>query len=405
MNKKFYRIYKIECDIDIETGEQLNDYLPIYIGSTSQTLGRRFSSHKHRSSKLYPYIQKYGKEHFRIKEITTIYSNKTDAVILEGEITLQYRKKYKLINKKYGNNPFYDNEEYNIQKKISINDKIFNSIKAAAKELNIPSYSLYNLLSGKLLESHSYKIDLIENDIYKIVKINKSTTAERIGEANTKKIKFHLIDEDKDFFSIREIANYLNISTSAIFRLIKYGLSKTIRNNKPYTCKDKQIINIIQHDDFEEYVLKTIQKEYIFNMNTKDVSTSSVEAVKLISSDLTPKHLHECCNNVHKSIKGHHFRYLTKAEIDLYKQNENNRFNFDCSSLYEYLQSKFVMNIDTMKIYESRKQALRDINYAEGDSSYITNCCKGNAKVAYGYHWRYLTIEEIKSIINKQIQK
>ena len=41
-----YKIYKIECDIILETGEQLNNFLPIYIGCTRQELSQRLKCYK-----------------------------------------------------------------------------------------------------------------------------------------------------------------------------------------------------------------------------------------------------------------------------------------------------------------------------------------------------------------------
>ena len=55
------KIYKIINDIDHQ----------IYVGSTIQSLNRRFSVHKndaklHPERKLYKYFTKYGIEHFKI---------------------------------------------------------------------------------------------------------------------------------------------------------------------------------------------------------------------------------------------------------------------------------------------------------------------------------------------------
>lgn len=97
-----YKIYKIECDIILETGEQLNNFLPIYIGCTRQELSQRLKCYKAGKRTLYPYIQKYGINHFKISEITSIYSTELEAHKLEEKITIEYAKKYTLLNKIYG---------------------------------------------------------------------------------------------------------------------------------------------------------------------------------------------------------------------------------------------------------------------------------------------------------------
>ena len=394
--KKLYRIYKIECNINLETNEIMNEYIPIYIGCTCQSLKLRFLNHNHHKSRIYPYIKKYGKEHFRIIEITTIISNEFNAHKLEEKISKEYKEKYQLLNDKFGDKAT-EKLKNNLsirysKKKIQINDKIYESVRLAAKALNVSRVSLYYLLIGKTKKCKEYELDFIKDNIYTLKKVEKYIPKKVLYR---KKYKFNLIEEQLTFFSIKDLADYLKVSRFAIQMFVK---------NKRHTCKNKKIIKIIQHDYYNEYFLKD-SEIYIFNMNTKDVSISVKEALKLLNLTMKSNHIRECCLDINRSIKGNHFRYLTDEEIKLYKEDKNNRFKFDCTLLYKYLQKSFVMNIEKGIIYETPIKAIHSVRPTAVSGQYIINCCKGKSESVYGYHWRYLTIEEIKTIMDKKIKR
>ena len=394
--RRLYRIYKIECNINALTDKTDNQFYPIYIGCTCQALKRRFSGHIHGKRTMHKYIKKYGKEHFRIIEITTIYTNELEAHKIENQIALKYAKKYKLVSKKNGDK-YTEELKKNLslkrsKKKIKVGEQIYNSVKEASKELKIPRSTLYWLLIGKTKECHSYILKSIEDNVYILEKIDKSTKNERISKANQLKVKFTLIEENLTFLSIKELAEYFNVSRNTIQSFIK---NKTI-------CKHKKINKTIQHEDYTEYILED-NDIYIFNMNTKDVSTSAYETANLVVPGINKNsiHIHECCRNIKRSLRGNHFRCLTKGEIRLYKQNENNRFKFDCSDLYKILYKEYILNIDLNIVYTTSMAAVRSIQSDAITSQRINNCCEGKAKSTGGYHWRYLTIEEIENYINK----
>ena len=50
-----------------------------------------------------------------------------------------------------------------------------------------------------------------------------------------------------------------------------------------------------------------------------------------------------------------------------------------------------ILNIDLNIIYNSLTEAAKSVNGRKGD---ICDCCNGNKKTAFGYHWRYLDENE-----------
>ncbi len=104
-----YHIYMIECNIDLRTGKQLEEFIPVYIGSTHRTLKERFSEHKYSKIKIDYYIRKYGIDHFQIRELLTIFSTRNVAHKVEELITINYLKSFDLVNVSYGD---MHSEEY-----------------------------------------------------------------------------------------------------------------------------------------------------------------------------------------------------------------------------------------------------------------------------------------------------
>lgn len=52
-----------------------------------------------------------------------------------------------------------------------------------------------------------------------------------------------------------------------------------------------------------------------------------------------------------------------------------------------------IRNIDTTQIFENSKEAAK---WCNGDNRKINECCNGKHKTAYGYHWEYVTDEQTK---------
>lgn len=50
-------------------------------------------------------------------------------------------------------------------------------------------------------------------------------------------------------------------------------------------------------------------------------------------------------------------------------------------------KSKAVMCVETRKTYQSTMEVERQLGFTH---SYISRCCKGKCKTAYGYHWQYV---------------
>lgn len=394
-----YKIYKIECDINLETDEQLNNFLPIYIGCTCQELSQRFKCHKAGKRTLYPYIQKYGIIHFRISEITSIYANKLEAHKLEERITIEYAKRYTLLNKIYGDKKMENSRLHlsikNSPYKVEINGKIYQSALLASKDLNIPKQALIDLINGRTKESYQYIVDSIsyeDKPIYHLMYLEKSQINERISRMKEMKIIFTI--DNLQFFSIRELAEYLHCTKSAVNNFI---------NNRSKSLFNMKTITIIQHEDCKEYILSHIPKNYVFHMDKKDVYESEFLAERAIDNRAkNGGHVKNCCLGKISSVLNNHFRYLTEEEIKLYLENENNRFNFDCSLLYKFLQQQYIFHIESNQIFESAKLAAQYIHSQTKDGGHVGRCARGKEKSFYGNHFRIPTIEEIKEYLRKK---
>jgi hypothetical protein len=193
---------------------------------------------------------------------------------------------------------------------------------------------------------------------------------------------------------MRELAEYLGCTKGAVNNFI---------NNRSKSLFNMKIKDIIQHEDCKEYILVNIPKKYIFNMDKKDVYKSEYLAEKAI--DNTAKngsHVKKCCLGEISSVLNNHFRYLTGDEIKSYLENENNRFNFDCSLLYNILQRQYIFHIESNQIFESAKLAAQYVCPQAKDGRHVGQCARGKEKSFYGNHFRVPTIEEIKEYLRKK---
>lgn len=394
--KYLFHIYKIESDIAEITGKNDNQFYPIYIGCTKTTLKERFQKHKAPSgnSNIFKFLKKYGKEHFRIILLQDIFSTQKEAHNLELKISIEYNREYKLLNKAYGdrNLSFKDSIV-----QLAVNNNIYFSFTDIANALNIPSKSnIIALFYGKINHCYNYIISSIsiQNNlpVYHFERLTNDQL--KVYLEQTKKDKKIFSLNNLRFFSISEFAKFLNCTIDNIYFLI----------SKKYNhCKNTKIKKIIQHNDCTEYVMEYITYKYIFNLDTKDVFTSGINAARKINpNEKRSAHVIDCCLNKRNTYHEHHFRYLTENEIKLYLEDKNNRFYFDRTKLYEILQKQFVFHIETNRIFESFFEAAKFINPQTKDSGNISRCCNNKVPSAFKNHWRYATIEEIKAYLENK---
>jgi hypothetical protein len=193
---------------------------------------------------------------------------------------------------------------------------------------------------------------------------------------------------------MRELAEYLGCTKGAVNNFI---------NNRSKSLFNMKIITIIQHEDCKEYILSPIPKNYIFHMDKKDVYESEFLAEKAIDNRAkNGGHVKNCCLGKISSVLNNHFRYLTEEEIKLYLEDKNNRFNFDCSSLYKFLQQQYIFHIESDQIFESAKLAAQYVCPQAKDGRHVGQCARGKEKSFYGNHFRVPTIEEIKEYLRKK---
>jgi hypothetical protein len=182
---QLYHIYVITSDIDIQTGELLSKFKTIYVGSTQQRIRDRFYGHRRPESPIGKLIHKYGDEHFQMHIIITVFTNYNGAHKIEEFYTIQILKTNKLLNYCYGNtlskelriersktvkkylNNINGEKLVKTRTKIYFEDKLYESVTLAAKELNLNRNNLYGLLRGHSKQSQGLKIKYIDksNDI------------------------------------------------------------------------------------------------------------------------------------------------------------------------------------------------------------------------------------------------
>ena len=182
---QLYHIYIITSNIDIQTGKMLSEFKTIYVGSTQQRIRDRFYGHRRPESPIGKLIHKYGDEHFQMHIIITIFTNYKGAHKIEEFYTMQILKTAHLLNYCYGNklskelkiergkkvrkylNSIHGKKLVKTRTKIYLENKLYESVTIAAKELNISRDALYALLKGHSKVSQGLKVKYIDksNDI------------------------------------------------------------------------------------------------------------------------------------------------------------------------------------------------------------------------------------------------
>ena len=90
-------------------------------------------------------------------------------------------------------------------------------------------------------------------------------------------------------------------------------------------------------------------------------------------------------NTIKDDNRADNLRFVTSEE------NLNNPLTVEKlnGNSLAFISTKRVLCVETGKIYNTIREAYKDIGIRV-NSSQISACCKGNIKTAYGYHWKYV---------------
>jgi group I intron endonuclease len=92
---------------NIKNKEIQSQWQICYIGSTTKPLQERLYEHFHNKlsalRKQIDFVKLFGEQHFKIIELEKFSGTKKQLIKREEEITLEYMKKYNLLNRKFGN--------------------------------------------------------------------------------------------------------------------------------------------------------------------------------------------------------------------------------------------------------------------------------------------------------------
>lgn len=184
--------------------------------------------------------------------------------------------------------------------------------------------------------------------------------------------------------------------------ILKYGWDN-IRHEILFTdltkeqAEEKEILLIALY--------KSNNRKYGYNVeNGGNVNKVSDETkLKLHNANIGKHHTKETCKKLSMLEK-------TRWQNDEYRQNQVNkrlgkepwnkgkttpastREKQRQAKLNKYVganhwNSKKIINLDTLKIYNSIGLIAKEFNLKNG--SHIVDVCKGKRKTAYGYHWQY----------------
>lgn len=165
----------------------------IYIGSSKQTLEKRFQGHsRNKHSSVYPYIQRDGKENF---EITAIDFANTEEESLEKEEfwTLFLKGQGYFLYNKYVGNKISEEAKQKMSKK-------------AKERLKDPTK---NPMYGKHRSKETKD------------KISKSRKGKLLNNNHPRARKIRCIDDNKIFNCIKDAADFYNIGRTAIINNCK----------------------------------------------------------------------------------------------------------------------------------------------------------------------------------------
>lgn len=112
-----------------------------------------------------------------------------------------------------------------------------------------------------------------------------------------------------------------------------------------------------------------------YNGTIKKVKVSKLVALAYISNPNNKPEV-DHINRIRTDDKVENLRWATRSEQNLNREYPKNKKG-----------SKPVRCIETGVVYPSVKEVERQLGFANG---YISNCCRGKYKSAYGYHWEYV---------------
>lgn len=117
-----------------------------------------------------------------------------------------------------------------------------------------------------------------------------------------------------------------------------------------------------------------------YNGIAKNFRVARLVALAYISNpDNKPEvdHINRVCTD----DRAENLRWVTRSE------NSTNRNKFISCNKLNYGKSKPVRCIETGVIYPSVMEVQRQLRFSQG---HISQCCRGERKTAYGFHWEYV---------------
>jgi len=201
----------------------------IYVGSSKQTLEKRFRGHvTDKRSSVYPYIQRDGKENFEITAID--YASTKEETLEKEEFWTIFLKEqgYFLYNKSYGSK-LSDEAKRKISIKTKARMKDINNNPFHIKPLrgeNHPWFNRHHSKKTKKLISEKIKErfkDPTKNPMYG--KHHTEKTKQKLRKKNGKAVR--CIENNKIYESCTVAAKDLNCSASEVAKVARGKLKHT----------------------------------------------------------------------------------------------------------------------------------------------------------------------------------
>lgn len=392
-----------------------------YIGQTTQTIAKRFRSHKNRSKNPQQYIHNamhsYGVENFSIKQVEKVCENTNEELskILD-ELEMYYIKIYNTLSPNGYNNTiggkindgFKEINRFVYQ--YSLDGKllyVYKSLKEASDLTGFDKTGISKCCLGHTNSSYGYiwrygDIPLGTN-LYKTNYINGNNDAMSFsGSHIVKKIKQY--DECGNLIETYDSALEAEIKSNHFFR--KQGISACCcGNSRIYKGYIWRYLN----DDFNKYNVELKRKKRDTSKET--ISTIKKEQKKRkyedIPIDMYLFSSEYVCTyeNVYSipNIKIHEIESIIKCCKGEMIMTKNKIWRFHGDSLDKYKTKKDVWhdiamldeNKNLLKVFRTAQLAAE---YVGGNRSCIIKCCKGltNRQRHKGYYWKYY--EDIKSV-------
>ena len=138
-----------------------------------------------------------------------------------------------------------------------------------------------------------------------------------------------------------------------------------------------------------EYRKPIKRSKAIICLETLIIYESAVQASKEINCESA--HISSCCTGRRNIAHNYHWSYYNSNKpIEYYKKllrekQEKEKCKYDNP----------IILIETKQIFKTAKEVQKYLNVDRVE--HIINCCEGNAKSAYGFHWAYYDIEKSMS--------